>query len=259
MNAMTETERDPQDASARIVNVDGWAVREYTVVGSTNLIAADLPAWHAVRAGIQINGRGRFQRRWISDHGGLWLSAVIPSEFNSADGRALPLVAGLAVFDALQSIGVERMRMRWPNDLLVDDRKLAGLLLDQFKTGLTVIGIGVNVFNAPEVRDKTLANQTTRLSDLLPDPPSLPDLAALILRHFRAVVGQMRDGGFRSLVPRLSQIWGPPRRIEIDLDGEPRRGLFKGVDLEGRLMLCDNAGSTVSFSPHQVKHLRELS
>ena len=258
MNDVLQNLHDAGPA-AQLSTVGDWVLREFTVVGSTNLIAADLPAWNAVVAKIQINGRGRFQRRWISDHGGLWLSAVVPSEFNSPAGRAMPLAAGLAVFDALQSLGVENIRMRWPNDLLVNNRKLAGLLLDQFKPGLTVIGIGINVFNAPEVRDKSLTNQTTRLADLLPDPPSLQDLTALILHHFRAVVGQMHDGGFPSLLPRLSRLWGPPRRIEIDLDGQLRHGIFNGVDDQGRLLLSDDAGQTAAFASHQVTHLKELS
>jgi biotin-(acetyl-CoA carboxylase) ligase len=59
--------------------------------------------------------------------------------------------------------------MRWPNDVLVNDRKLAGLLIDHFAPGLAVIGIGINVRNQPEALDPGLKNQTARLVDLLPN------------------------------------------------------------------------------------------
>src|SRR5438874_11399662 len=112
-----------------------WTMHDYAVVSSTNLVAASLPAWHAVRAETQPAGRGRFQRRWVSDLGGLWLSAVVPVPAKSASSGLLPLLAGLAVAEALVRIGVAEIRMRWPNDLLVGQGKLGGLLLDQFVSG----------------------------------------------------------------------------------------------------------------------------
>jgi hypothetical protein len=85
---------------------------------------------------------------------------------------------GLAVCDSLRSIGLQQFRVRWPNDVLVDDRKLAGLLVDQFVAGLAVAGIGVNVFNQPETQAPYLKNQTVRLADLIDAPPDLRQLTA---------------------------------------------------------------------------------
>ena len=106
---------------------EDWHVHEIATTHSTNLVAAKFSAWEAVRADRQTAGRGRFQRGWVSDEGGLWLSAVVPTGPNAAEWRALPLAVGLAVCNALKSIGLSRYRVRWPNDVLVDDRKLAGL------------------------------------------------------------------------------------------------------------------------------------
>ena len=145
--------------------VECWRIRELSITNSTNLVAAKFSAWDAVRADQQTAGRGRFQRGWVSDQGGLWLSAVVPTGPNAADWRALPLAVGLAVCDSLQSIGLKRFRVRWPNDVLVDDRKLAGLLVEQYVPGLAVAGIGINVFNFPEGKDSSLKNQVTRLAD----------------------------------------------------------------------------------------------
>src|SRR5690348_13205784 len=90
-----------------------WTVHHYATAGSTNLLAANLPAWSAVRADVQSSGRGRFQRRWVSDKGGLWLSAVLPS--NSISAGVLPFAVGLAVCDTLRESRLRDLRMRWPN------------------------------------------------------------------------------------------------------------------------------------------------
>ena len=241
----------------KAARVDGWSVHAMGEVASTNWVAAKLPQWSAVTARRQTAGRGRFQRSWISDEGGLWLSAVVPIEEGSSC-RALPLAIGLAVSNALRELGVLGLRMRWPNDLLVNNRKLAGLLIDQFEPGLAVAGIGVNVLNRPEESDPSLKDQTARLADLVPSPPSLPDLTGSILRHLRCVMEQMQGGGFGVLCSEINGLWGPPRQVELDLDGVICSGLFGGIDAEGNLILWDEFGGSSTFGSHQVRHLKEL-
>jgi BirA family transcriptional regulator, biotin operon repressor / biotin---[acetyl-CoA-carboxylase] ligase len=235
--------------------VKGWRIWEYPVVDSTNLVAAKLPAWSAVRADTQTAGRGRFQRKWVSDLHGLWLSAVVPT---SGAMPLLPLIAGLAVADALRAVGVEEMRMRWPNDLLVDNRKLAGLLVDQFTPGLAVIGIGVNVGNHPERLDATLIDQTTRLAELVAAAPDIRDLMDLILGNLRRAITRLQAGESASLLTEIGQLWGPPRPVTLDLDGTKATGLFRGVDEHGRLILNDELGPATMYAPHQVRHLTEM-
>jgi BirA family biotin operon repressor/biotin-[acetyl-CoA-carboxylase] ligase len=237
---------------------EDWHVHELSVTNSTNLAAAKFPAWEAVRADRQTAGRGRFQRGWVSDEGGLWLSAVVPTGPNAADWRALPLAVCLAVCDALQSVGLRRFRVRWPNDVLVDDRKLAGLLVDQFAPGLAVAGIGINVFNHPETHDPGLKNQVTRLADLIATPPDLRQLTRVILGNLRRVVDEMRTHGFASLLPRVNQMWGRPRRVELDLDGDLRLGTFGGVGEEGELLLLSDSGNKAAYDASQVRHLKEI-
>lgn len=237
--------------------MEGWTVHNYQVVNSTNLIAANLPAWTAVCAKTQTAGRGRFQRGWVSDEGGLWLSAVILTVPDSLRWRALPLAAGLALCDALHAAGSPPLRLRWPNDVLVADRKLAGLLVEQFRPGLAVVGIGVNVRNEPEKQDASLTSQTARLSDIVPNPPSLHDLTLLILLSLRSVANQMQFDGFASLLPRVNQLWGRPQNVELDLGSHIRVGQFSRVDDQGRLILSDESGNHSAYDAHQVVHLTE--
>jgi len=235
-----------------------WTVHEYDSVSSTNLVAAALKHWTAVRANTQTQGRGRFQRAWISDQGGLWLSAVVPFDEGELARRALPLAAGLAVCLCLQQLGVGSIRMRWPNDLLVNDRKLAGLLIDQFVSGSVVVGIGMNVQNRPEDCDPALAHQTVRLADLLAHPPDLTTLTALILDQVQRAVIEFAQNGAPALFLRVNQLWGSPRAVELDLNGTLRRGIFKGVDSDGKLILADPSGKPAAFEAHEVRHLTEM-
>lgn len=238
--------------------VESWRVHELSSTESTNLVAAKYSAWEAVRAGQQTAGRGRFQRGWVSDKGGLWLSAVVPTGPNSEDWRALPLAVGLAVCDGLHSIGLTQLRVRWPNDVMVENRKLAGLLIEQYTPGLAVAGIGINVFNRPEARDSSLMNQTIRIADLIGRPPELRELTEIILTHLRRVVEQMRASGFASLLPRINELWGHPRRVELDLDGVIRQGTFAGVGDEGQLLLLSESGHKTAYDASQVRHLKEI-
>ncbi len=245
-------------APTQVSVIEGWTLHEYQVVGSTNLVAANLGPWNAVRADRQTAGRGRFQRGWVSDEGGLWLSAVVPTDPKSPSGRALPIAVGLAVCDVLRELGVPSLRMRWPNDLLIRDRKLAGLLVDQFSPGLAVAGIGINVFNRPETHHPLLRNQTVRLADVVSNPPSVRALAALILAELRRLIGRIEAGSFAALLPRVNQLWGRPRRVELELDGGKCAGMFNGVDAGGRLILSNDLADPIAYEPWQVRHLTEI-
>ena len=235
-----------------------WTLQHFAEVDSTNLVAAALPSWHAVRADTQTAGRGRFQRAWVSDAGGLWLSAVVPVVTNSPTWRLLPLVAGLAICETLRQTGAHPLRLRWPNDVLVGDRKLAGLLIDQFRPGLAVVGIGINVRNRPETQERLLQGQVARLADLVPQAPSLHALAVRVLAALKSNWLDVQQDGPETVLARINALWDLPRRVRLDLDGPKVSGDFLGVDASGRLQLTPEGGPTQFFEPQDVKLLRDL-
>ncbi|MGH7969138.1 MAG: biotin--[acetyl-CoA-carboxylase] ligase [Limisphaerales bacterium] len=246
------------DASPRISVNEGWTLHEYTVCTSTNLVAASLPVWSAVRADTQTKGRGRFERDWVSDEGGLWLSAVLPVGANLNARRFLPVATGLAVCEALASLGARGLRLRWPNDVMVGNRKLCGLLLDQFAPDRVVAGIGINVANHPESRDGSLTGQTIRLCDLITAAPTLPALALRVLCEVRSVSAELDARGSEHFLTQLNSLWHAPRRVTLDLDGREVRGDFVGVDASGRLELTQAGERSRFFEPEQVRCLREI-
>ncbi len=130
-------------------------VRHYDSVGSTNDEALRLAregAAHGtvVHADEQTAGRGRLSRRWLSPPGNVYLSVVLRPNLPAARAVEIGFVAALAVADAVDALLPRQLRstLKWPNDVLVRDGKIAGILADQ-ADGALILGIGLNVLQAP--------------------------------------------------------------------------------------------------------------
>lgn len=240
----------------------GWTLNVLPETPSTNIIAARLPGWHAVRAEVQTAGRGRTGRHWTSDTGGLWLSAVVPCPGPREDWARLPLAVGWALLDTLDSLGARDLRLRWPNDILAGSRKLAGLLVERHTADTAVVGIGLNVFNHPESADATLRGATARLADLVDlGDRDVDDIAALVLSSVARAHQTLCQDGFSPIATALNETWGAPRLVALTLADQPLPvlGHFIGIDPVGDLLLRARDGSTQTFDAHRVALLRELS
>ena len=128
---------------------------EYDSLGSTNIEADRLfeggeaaPFW--VRADAQTQGRGRRGRDWVSPKGNFYGTAVYRFDGEPQDAAKLSFVAAIAVANALSAYTLKTApTLKWPNDVLLDGRKVAGLLLEA-KPGRVLIGIGVNLVSHPD-------------------------------------------------------------------------------------------------------------
>lgn len=116
---------------------------------------------HWLRAERQTGGRGRLGREWQSLEGNLHCSTVVNMRLGDPSAATLSLVAGLAVFDCVKRclLPNTQMLLKWPNDLMIHDSKVAGILLER-QGDSVVIGIGINVGYSPELPDR----KTTHLS-----------------------------------------------------------------------------------------------
>ncbi|MFT3828344.1 MAG: biotin--[acetyl-CoA-carboxylase] ligase [Opitutaceae bacterium] len=249
--------QSPPTDQPSATNADGWTLRELEAVDSTNRHAAQLPAWTAVTARTQTAGRGRHDRHWVSDNGGLWLSAVVPTTGSAEQWSLLPLAAGLALCEGFTALGLAGHRLRWPNDIMVGRAKLAGILVERFRPDTAVVGLGINYANRPEAAAPELTGTVARLTDLLAAPPTLPALRDAVLAALRRAHGLLAARNAAGLVAALSPYW---RRFPVDVTlrpaGEKCSGTFVGVDPEGRLLLQSSVGLR-SLAPHEVELLRE--
>ncbi len=238
-----------------------WTVVRHLELPSTNPAAAPLPAWHAVIAAKQTGGYGRTGRGWVSGHGGLWLSATLPTPGPAKQWETLPLCVGATLAGVLHDLGVSKVRLRWPNDLMVGDRKVAGLLMERHHPDRVVVGLGLNVLNDPAHEAPELAAVTTSLCQHWAFPRSLFELSELVLNSLATMHARFSRDGFAPFAEEITARWLQPRTIEIfrQEQGPSSRHFLRGIDAEGRLLADDEFGQPAALDAVQVHLLREVA
>lgn len=236
-----------------------WRVHRHRVVRSTNDIAKSLPPWEAVTAETQDAGRGRYGRTFSSGEGGLWLSAVVPMPGGAAQWTGFALVVGHAVLEWLRGLPLPDARLRWPNDLMVRDRKIAGLLLEQSSPDRCTVGIGMNITNAPWDDDPELSATATRLADEIFPAPGLDETLAAVLDAIARAHERMSGAPLGGLLDLINTSWNGPRPVEIHLQSdETLRGCFSRINAAGDLLLEPDGGAPRVCPAHHVRLLRDI-
>ncbi len=192
----------------------------------------------------QSAGHGRGERRWTSPPGGLYLN-WLRSGLDRESVPRLPILAGAAALAALEAVGVERAGLKWPNDLLVDGGKIAGVLSHARSTepAWVTVGLGVNVLAAPQVEGKRPA--TCLAAHVAPQDFVVwaGRIAAVFverLEHGLRQPAEAMDLWRRRIVHR------PGEALEVRLaSGEVLHGRYAGLTLEGFLRLLTPQGERV--------------
>lgn len=226
--------------------------------GSTFNEARHEGAWTVVRTVRQVSGRGRFNRTWFGEPGGMWATFNVPLEGAQPWGL-LPLVAGVAIMRALHGYAIPGLRLRWPNDVLVGRAKLAGILVERPRAELGSIGIGLNMHNDVQSLAGRVQDPPARLADLVQDCPTVEAFTAELAGCIATVFAEFVQGGLDALAPELQQAWGDPRPVEAQTDDGCICGLFLGVQADGSPILRTASGSCVTVPGIAVNRLRELT
>lgn len=215
------------------------------VVDSTNQYLLDriteLTSGDACIAEYQQAGRGRRGRQWISPFGAnLYLSMFWRLEQGPAAAMGLSLVIGIVMAEVLQRLGAEKVRVKWPNDLYLNDRKLAGILVELTgKTGdaaQLVMGAGINMAmresNASQIDQRWINLQEAGINI------DRNELAAMLLNDLRQSLREFELEGLTPFIPRwraLDNFIGRPVKLLI---GEQQIfGIARGIDQQGALLL----------------------
>jgi len=257
-----ETDRPPLDPDR--LAAPGWRVEVTEASPSTN---ADLaararagePAGLVVVTEHQTAGRGRLDRVWVTPpRAALTFSLLVrPDTVPVLRWPWLPLLTGLAVVEAVRDVVGVPAALKWPNDVLVGDLKLAGILVERVEApagAAAVVGVGLNVSSTREELPVDTAT-SLRLAGAGPvDRSAL--LVAVLARfsHWYDAWSASRGGGVRPSYREACSTIGREVRVELP-DGGPLRGRAVDVDDDGRLLVDD--GHTVRpLGAGDVVHVR---
>jgi BirA family biotin operon repressor/biotin-[acetyl-CoA-carboxylase] ligase len=219
-----------------------------------------------VTADQQMAGRGRQGRRWYSPRGGVWLSLAWPTRSAPSSPAGISLAAALATLEAIAEAAPQcaaRLQVKWPNDVLVDGRKVAGILGEHFpgEGGLNptlIVGVGVNVDFEPSELGADLRHPATTLRTAVGHSPTVAAVTNAVVRCLADALAEFEHAGLDdSLLAKVrSKLAYCNTTQRFEHAGGVTVGRVAGVDSAGRLVIsCEGrelafeSGELVSGAP----------
>jgi BirA family biotin operon repressor/biotin-[acetyl-CoA-carboxylase] ligase len=220
--------------------------------------AAGAPAGTACLAESQTAGRGRLGRAWQSPFGGNLYLSLLGRFAEPAAAAGLSLAAGVATLRALRRAGVEGAGLKWPNDILWQERKLGGILLEVSGEAhgrcAVVVGIGLNVRmpkRAAQAIDQAWADLGQASAN---EPPSRNRLAALLLEELLQLLADYPEQGLRAYLREWRQ-WHchDGREAVLQIGDKAIAGVVAGISDQGLLVLDCAEGGRREFASGDVR------
>nr|WP_199860265.1 biotin--[acetyl-CoA-carboxylase] ligase [Sphingomonas sp. CFBP 8760] len=208
--------------------------------GSTNadllsLAQAGVAEGYWLQAECQLNGRGRQGRHWVSPIGNFYASTLVRVRPGDPPAATLALLAAVALEETIGIFLADRtvMTLKWPNDLLLDDAKLSGILLERIDDAV-VIGIGVNLAHYPDLPDRATTSLAAHGVNVLPST-----LGEVLADSMARWLVRWRSEGLVPVRARwLARAHPAGTALTARLpDGGRIDGLFDGLDADGALLL----------------------
>jgi BirA family biotin operon repressor/biotin-[acetyl-CoA-carboxylase] ligase len=212
----------------------------------------------AVVAEEQTAGRGRVDRQWLAPpRAGILLSVLLRPAAPVSDWPLIPLLAGLAVVEALVSVGRVEASLKWPNDVMLDDRKLGGILVERVDDAV-VVGIGLNVSLRTDELPVGTATSLAIAGGVTDREILLKEVLRALERRYR--LWHDTAGDMASVIPAYRERCETiGRHVELQLPGgDVVRGMATAVDDTGRLVVRDDAtGALRTWLVGDVTHVRK--
>lgn len=240
---------------AELTELKSWLWLDYAEIESTNdeayRISKDiLPGQKIViTTQRQTKGRGRRGRNWISLEGNLFMSQVFCWPLK--ENNALPLIVSLAVLNTVLQLSPHaHVRLKWPNDVLLNNCKLSGILLERGEKDSIIIGIGVNVKHYPEASSLLYPSTSLSANDIDIDRT---EFLKLYLDEFDKLIQIYTSKGMSTIVSMwLNHAKGLNSPIVVRTQHNELTGIFKGLDSDGMLQLKTIDDKVVSISAGDV-------
>lgn len=204
-----------------------------------------------VQAMQQVKGRGRHGNAWTSPMGNLYISVLLRPAVKAGKAAQMAFVVALALSDAIDDVMEDghAKTLKWPNDILIDGRKVSGILLESKIDGhgraeYLIAGIGVNIFAPPD--------GAVGLDSIKKDRLAINTFRDMFLEKLKARYTEWQDKGFAQTRDAwLNQAHGLNQTMKIRLPESSFEGIFRGIDENG-VLLAEIDGQIRSFTAGEV-------
>jgi BirA family transcriptional regulator, biotin operon repressor / biotin---[acetyl-CoA-carboxylase] ligase len=244
----------------------GRKIRLYRNVESTQTIALSLAEQElsnlhgtVIVSEDQRDGRGRMGRKWISQNGGIYLSIILQPKIKTAQSTILPLLSALSVCHVIKKMANLDAKIKWPNDVVIDGRKVSGILLDTSteadKINFVVIGIGVNANIdirkiEPDIKTSSGFYGVTSLQNELHGKEiDNFDFIQLLLEKIEDYVTQLENEGAKEIIKNCKEISDTlGKAVFVKQSTEILQGIAVDIDENSGFLLIE----TPSGGIHKV-------
>jgi BirA family biotin operon repressor/biotin-[acetyl-CoA-carboxylase] ligase len=251
--------------------VIGQKIHYFTEVTSTNDVAKELAALRAkegtiVIAEVQTCGRGRLGRDWLSPKGGVWFSIILRPEVKAKDVFKITFLTAVAVAKTIREMFKLNAEIEWPNDILINGKKVCGILTETSIRGETVdsviVGVGINANVDLNLFPKHLKKTVTTLAAEVKREVDREKFLRVLLKELEAYYKMFKENNFDSILEewkQLNRLFGA--NVEVVSFNEKIEGQAVNVDQNGALIIRLADGTTrkvfsgdVTYLPEKEKH-----
>ncbi|MCL2485389.1 MAG: biotin--[acetyl-CoA-carboxylase] ligase [Endomicrobia bacterium] len=225
------------------------SVLHYAKIDSTQTKIKELAAENAAEGTIvaaeqQSGGYGRMKRHWSSAKGGLWFSLLLKPRMRPDETSKLALITAIALNRVLEKQYNIKSSVKWPNDILVKDKKISGIIVEmsaeQDMVNWVAAGIGINVNN---ILPGELKKISTTMKEILNKNIDRASLLGYFINEFDILYSDFQKNGFESYVKEYnSKTAYNGDSVTVDTGFETVKGINKGVDKHGKLIIDTKNG-----------------
>jgi BirA family biotin operon repressor/biotin-[acetyl-CoA-carboxylase] ligase len=203
-----------------------------------------------IQAKKQMQGKGRLDRSWASPKGGLWMSTILQKKIPLKYFQGFSVRIGLAISESLEELLDLPFRVKWPNDLFLNNKKVGGILIDLSSQDIflkhLILGIGLNVNFKLSSLSEELQETATTIYHETKKEFSLEKIRGVILATQSAIVLQFEKG----LLPNITPLWKErsvnfESIVKIRLKEKLVEGVEKGITTNGDLIIQTNTGKEI--------------
>ncbi|MCK4385811.1 MAG: biotin--[acetyl-CoA-carboxylase] ligase, partial [candidate division Zixibacteria bacterium] len=234
----------------------GKKIYSYRKVGSTNLLGFRLAETGSeegtlIVAEEQTKGKGRMGRSWYSPPRlGLWMSLILRPPVPPFKAPGLSICAGLALAQTIKEMTGTEAKIKWPNDCLIDGKKVGGILLELSaeldRINFVIVGIGVNVNHSAKDFPRNLSQTATSMKIKLGKDISRLALLTSFLEEFERIYLDFKKKGLsaqREMIKSFSSLLG--KKVAVRFGKEKIEGMAKNIDENGSLVIKTKKGEKV--------------